>query len=156
MALEHYHGFLNPFPHRAVTDVMSMLKIASQYDLDRMADLAKLPHCRTGGGVFSLPTGTMRRKWKNLILSKTRSPNLASAGIPKRRRGVAGFTACCWSMKRNSTFEFETSTKQTLPRRQPHPRTVTDVVHLAKNEKILFINIGCNIVIPAHHPEQAE
>ena len=43
MALEHYHGFVNPFPHRAVTDVMSMLKITSQYNLDRMAELAASP-----------------------------------------------------------------------------------------------------------------
>ncbi|MCR9204687.1 MAG: 3'-5' exonuclease, partial [Halobacteriovoraceae bacterium] len=27
--LEHAHGFVNPFPHRAVTDVLSMLKVAS-------------------------------------------------------------------------------------------------------------------------------
>ena len=43
MALEHYHGFVNPFPHRAITDVMSMLKIASQYNLERMAQLAASP-----------------------------------------------------------------------------------------------------------------
>ena len=43
MALEHYHGFVNPFPHRAVTDVMSMLKIVSRYNLDRMAQLAASP-----------------------------------------------------------------------------------------------------------------
>lgn len=39
-ALEHSHGFINPFPHRAVTDVLSMLKIASHYDFNRMAALA--------------------------------------------------------------------------------------------------------------------
>lgn len=39
-ALEHAHGFINPFPHRAVTDVLSMLKIASHYDFERMATLA--------------------------------------------------------------------------------------------------------------------
>jgi DNA polymerase-3 subunit epsilon len=38
--LEHAHGFINPFPHRAVTDVLSMLKIASNYDFSRMAKLA--------------------------------------------------------------------------------------------------------------------
>ncbi len=27
------HGFLNPFPHRAVFDVLTMLKMASYYDL---------------------------------------------------------------------------------------------------------------------------
>lgn len=41
--LEHSHGFINPFPHRALTDVLSMLKIASQYDLGRMTKLAKSP-----------------------------------------------------------------------------------------------------------------
>ena len=42
-ALEHAHGFINPFPHRAVTDVLSMLKIASHYDYTRMAKLAQSP-----------------------------------------------------------------------------------------------------------------
>ncbi|OIQ20546.1 MAG: hypothetical protein BM556_00975 [Bacteriovorax sp. MedPE-SWde] len=42
-ALEHAHGFINPFPHRAVTDVLSMLKIASHYDYKRMARLASSP-----------------------------------------------------------------------------------------------------------------
>ncbi|MAE59046.1 MAG: hypothetical protein CME69_09210 [Halobacteriovorax sp.] len=42
-ALEHAHGFINPFPHRAVTDVLSMLKIASHYDYNRMATLAQSP-----------------------------------------------------------------------------------------------------------------
>lgn len=41
--LEHAHGFVNPFPHRAATDVLSMLKIASQYSLERMVKLAKSP-----------------------------------------------------------------------------------------------------------------
>jgi DNA polymerase-3 subunit epsilon len=27
------HGFLNPFPHRATFDVLTMLKVASQYDI---------------------------------------------------------------------------------------------------------------------------
>jgi DNA polymerase-3 subunit epsilon len=41
--LEHSHGFINPFPHRAVTDVLAMLKIASNYDLTRMVKLASSP-----------------------------------------------------------------------------------------------------------------
>lgn len=44
MALEYHHGFINPFPHRAVTDVMAMLKVASCYPLDRMVELAKSPN----------------------------------------------------------------------------------------------------------------
>ncbi|PIK15365.1 3'-5' exonuclease [Halobacteriovorax sp. JY17] len=45
-ALEHAHGFINPFPHRAVTDVLSMLKIASHYDFERIAALASSPKVR--------------------------------------------------------------------------------------------------------------
>lgn len=41
--LEHAHGFINPFPHRAVTDVLSMLKIFSCYDYERTLALAKSP-----------------------------------------------------------------------------------------------------------------
>lgn len=41
--LEHGHGFVNPFPHRAVTDVLSMLKVASQYSLTRMGKMARSP-----------------------------------------------------------------------------------------------------------------
>ncbi len=41
--LEHSHGFINPFPHRAVTDVLAMLKVASHYSIERMAKLAKSP-----------------------------------------------------------------------------------------------------------------
>lgn len=43
MNLEHYHGFINPFPHRAFSDVLSMLKIASNYPWDRMQKLADSP-----------------------------------------------------------------------------------------------------------------
>ncbi|MBC97163.1 MAG: hypothetical protein CME63_05400 [Halobacteriovoraceae bacterium] len=41
--LEHSHGFINPFPHRAVTDVLSMLKIAKAYNIQRMIKLAESP-----------------------------------------------------------------------------------------------------------------
>lgn len=37
------HGFVNPFPHRALFDVLSMLKIASNYDLGPMALSAVSP-----------------------------------------------------------------------------------------------------------------
>lgn len=45
-SLEHAHGFINPFPHRAVTDVLSMLKIASQYSFERMVQLAESPRVK--------------------------------------------------------------------------------------------------------------
>jgi DNA polymerase III subunit epsilon len=41
--LEHSHGFINPFPHRAMTDVLSMLKVACHYPVKRMAELASSP-----------------------------------------------------------------------------------------------------------------
>jgi len=41
--LEHAHGFINPFPHRAVTDVLSMLRIASNYDIKRIGQMAESP-----------------------------------------------------------------------------------------------------------------
>jgi DNA polymerase-3 subunit epsilon len=41
--LEHSHGFINPYPHRAVTDVLAMFKIASQYSFNRMFQLASSP-----------------------------------------------------------------------------------------------------------------
>jgi DNA polymerase-3 subunit epsilon len=37
------HQFLNPFPHRAVFDVMTMLKVLDNYDLERVLFLAKQP-----------------------------------------------------------------------------------------------------------------
>lgn len=38
------HDFLNPFPHRAVFDVMTMFKVLDQYDLDRVLYLARQPN----------------------------------------------------------------------------------------------------------------
>lgn len=45
-ALEHAHGFINPFPHRAVTDVLAMFKIAANYDFGRMIKIAQSPKLR--------------------------------------------------------------------------------------------------------------
>lgn len=42
--LEHLaasHKFLNPFAHRAVFDVLTMLRVASNYDLDEMIERSK-------------------------------------------------------------------------------------------------------------------
>lgn len=40
------HGFLNPFPHRALFDVMTMLKVASHYSLDEIIARSKSPTIR--------------------------------------------------------------------------------------------------------------
>jgi DNA polymerase III subunit epsilon len=37
------HGFINPFPHRAVTDVLTMMKIFSVYDLSQIEHIANSP-----------------------------------------------------------------------------------------------------------------
>ena len=52
MVLEHAHGFINPFPHRAVTDVLAMMKIASNYDIEPMIAMANSPTIEL---VWSMP-----------------------------------------------------------------------------------------------------
>lgn len=42
-ALAAEHGFLNPFPHRAVTDVLTMLTILSKYDINQCLGLQAEP-----------------------------------------------------------------------------------------------------------------
>lgn len=37
------HGFINPFPHRAVFDVLSMLRIMSNYDIQEIINYSKTP-----------------------------------------------------------------------------------------------------------------
>jgi len=37
------HGFLNPFAHRALFDVLTMLRIASQYSWDKIFERARTP-----------------------------------------------------------------------------------------------------------------
>jgi len=38
-----YHGFLNPFPHRALFDTVAMLKISENYDIDVVMNIASSP-----------------------------------------------------------------------------------------------------------------
>ena len=38
------HGFLNPFPHRALFDVMTMIQIAGMYDFDEILKYADSPN----------------------------------------------------------------------------------------------------------------
>lgn len=37
------HGFLNPFPHRAMFDVMTMFKILDKQDIDKVMEMAASP-----------------------------------------------------------------------------------------------------------------
>lgn len=40
------HGFVNPFSHRAMFDVLTMLKVMSQYDFNEILDRSKQPTVR--------------------------------------------------------------------------------------------------------------
>jgi DNA polymerase III subunit epsilon len=44
LAMEH--GFINPFPHRALFDTMTMLRILSQYNIEEVLVLTKSPMIR--------------------------------------------------------------------------------------------------------------
>jgi DNA polymerase-3 subunit epsilon len=37
------HGFINPFPHRALFDVMAMLKVLSHHDIAKIIEYQKIP-----------------------------------------------------------------------------------------------------------------
>ena len=41
--LAAYHGFINPWPHRALTDVLTMFKVASNYNFHEILANARLP-----------------------------------------------------------------------------------------------------------------
>lgn len=41
--LAAYHGIINPFSHRAVTDVLTMLQVLSKYDIDTVIGRSKSP-----------------------------------------------------------------------------------------------------------------
>ncbi len=68
--LEHAHGFINPFPHRAVTDVLSMLKIASNYSLTRMSKLATSPTVKI---VAELSAPNWRNKEEVDVFNRTKN-----------------------------------------------------------------------------------
>ena len=113
MALEHYHGFLNPFPHRAVTDVMSMLKIASQYNLDRMTQLAASPVVELVAE-FSPPNWNDPEEVEKFNRVKNKVAKSGFRWNPKKK---------IWSRRvhrllldeNKMTFEFKTRVKNTFP-----------------------------------------
>lgn len=41
--LQAFHGFVNPFPHRAFSDVMAMMKVMENYHIEEIAEIAKSP-----------------------------------------------------------------------------------------------------------------
>lgn len=49
--LAQVHKILNSFPHRAVTDVLTMMEVLNQYDLGRILDVVNSPIRRVKAGV---------------------------------------------------------------------------------------------------------
>lgn len=45
------HKFINPFCHRAMTDVLTMLQILSQYDINQVVEYSKAPNIKIAAGV---------------------------------------------------------------------------------------------------------
>jgi DNA polymerase-3 subunit epsilon len=45
------HGFLNPFPHRALPDVLTMIQVMSKYDCEEIVKYAQTPNLRIKAGV---------------------------------------------------------------------------------------------------------
>jgi len=41
--LAAFHGFVNPFPHRALFDIMTMLKLLDNYDIDEIIERMESP-----------------------------------------------------------------------------------------------------------------
>ena len=115
--LEHIHGFINPFPHRAITDVLAMFKIVSNYSLDRMDILANSPIVKMVAK-FNLPND-----WKD-------QNQVNEFNKVKRKVSKAGFR---WSPKEKiwwqnihkvlvdegkMKFDFDTNIVEVMP---PHP-----------------------------------
>ena len=65
------HGFLNPFAHRAVSDVLTMLKILSHYDVSEVLATSKLPTIRL--------VAVVKKPWHDLAPEGKKENDLARA-----------------------------------------------------------------------------
>jgi len=70
------HNFINPFAHRAVFDVLSMLKILQQYDIDWVVKLSKEPNVT----LIALTTGPWEDGGKSNEEAKARGYRFQSDG----------------------------------------------------------------------------
>lgn len=53
--LQAFHGFVNPFPHRAFADVMAMMKVLGNYNIEEVVKVAESPTVRYTA-VFTYPS----------------------------------------------------------------------------------------------------
>lgn len=79
LALAAHHGFVNPFPHRALTDSLTTAMIVSRYDITQMIDraaarkvklIAKIPKPWTDGGKAKEEIKKHGYGWDGSIWSK--------------------------------------------------------------------------------------
>lgn len=69
------HGFINPFPHRALFDVMTMMKVFSQYDAEKIMANSKtgmailravVPHPKNDGGKGKDAAKALGYSWQSV------------------------------------------------------------------------------------------
>lgn len=98
------HGFLNPFPHDAISDVLTMLKIADRYDWERTVEIAKTP---------SLIIRAMMPFTKEEMFGSRKAEFGAMKDIVKSHGFFFDFEAKEW---KKSIKEFDKETAKTLAR----------------------------------------
>jgi DNA polymerase-3 subunit epsilon len=85
------HGFLNPFPHRSLFDVVSMLKVVSHYPVDKILELVQSPMIRIRAVVsFEDREKAKARGYRWGQLTKTWTKNIRQSHLD-RERADAGF-----------------------------------------------------------------
>jgi DNA polymerase-3 subunit epsilon len=83
------HGFLNPFPHRALFDVLTTGKLISHYNLDLLVDIIKYPIIEVRAVVsferkdFASKAGFYWDRDRKLWLKKIRSCNFEKEQHPE-------------------------------------------------------------------------
>lgn len=93
------HGFVNPFPHRAVTDVLTMMRVLSKYDFAPIAEMATQPSVTVAAMVSFEDKEKARargyrwdpkdRRWVKSLRLPQLAQEIAEAGFPVRQIACA-------------------------------------------------------------------
>ena len=65
------HGFINPFPHRALSDVLTMLKVLSYYDANEVLRISKEPNVKL--------IAVVKEPWKDAAIQGKKESDKAKA-----------------------------------------------------------------------------
>lgn len=85
------HGFLNPFPHRGLFDVVSMLQVVSHYSMENILELVKSPMIRVFANVsFEDKEKAKGRGYRWNKEERTWSKNIRQCHL-ERENAEAGF-----------------------------------------------------------------